>query len=180
MTKKRGMLALVGMLLATACGPGGEETGVGQDEELRLARADSVATAEGVYDSAVFDTIQWETPEAKLERGALVWRVSCVKCHGMEGGGDGNLATDHGFAVPDMGARRRHGRASTTFSTSWRVTWRRSDTGCSSATNRRCRPGACTAFPTAMSMRSPLTSTACSGSPPQTNSAKSNDDGRAR
>jgi mono/diheme cytochrome c family protein len=103
MTRKRGMLTMVGILLATACGPGEEETGVGQDEALRVARADSVATAEGIYDSAVFDTIQWETPEAKLERGALVWRVSCVKCHGMEGGGDGSLATEHAFAVPDMG-----------------------------------------------------------------------------
>ena len=102
MTKKCGLLAMVGMLLATACGPGEEQTAAQDPEALRLARADSVATAEALYDSAVFDTIQWESPEARLERGALVWRVSCVKCHGMQGQGDGNLATEHAFQVPDM------------------------------------------------------------------------------
>jgi mono/diheme cytochrome c family protein len=102
MVKKYGLLAMVGMFLAAACGPGDEETAVQDAAALRLARADSVATAEEVYDSAVFDTIQWESAEARLERGALVWRVSCVKCHGLQGRGDGNLAVEHSLQVPDM------------------------------------------------------------------------------
>jgi mono/diheme cytochrome c family protein len=102
MTKKHGMIALVGVLLAAGCGPGAEEEAAQRAEDLRLARADSVATAETMYDSSVFDTIQWESQEATLERGALVWRVSCQKCHGMDGRGEGQLAQEHGLQMPDL------------------------------------------------------------------------------
>jgi mono/diheme cytochrome c family protein len=67
-----------------------------------MARADSVATAEAMYDSAVFDTIQWASQDTLLARGALVWRVSCQKCHGMEGRGDGALAVEHTLDMPDL------------------------------------------------------------------------------
>lgn len=102
MTMRHGMLVLFGVLLSSGCGPSEEEQAAQQAEDLRLARADSVATAEAMYDAAVFDTIQWESQEAKLERGALVWRVSCQKCHGMEGRGDGSLAVEHTLAMPDL------------------------------------------------------------------------------
>lgn len=102
MTMKHGMIALVGVLLASGCGPSAEEEAAQQADDLRLARADSVATAEAMYDSSVFDTIQWESTEATLERGALVWRVSCQKCHGMDGRGDGSLAQEHTLQMPDL------------------------------------------------------------------------------
>lgn len=102
MTTRHVMLVLGGVLLASACGPGAEEQAAQQAEELRMARADSVATAEAMYDSSVFDTIQWASRDTLLARGALVWRVSCQKCHGMGGRGDGALAVEHSLNVPDL------------------------------------------------------------------------------
>lgn len=51
-------------------------------------RADSAKMVEAAYDSTVFDTIQWQTEEAALERGGLVYRISCSSCHGEGGRGD--------------------------------------------------------------------------------------------
>ena len=102
MTTRQGTLVVVGMLLASGCSPSDEEQAAQEEADLELARADSVTTAEAMYDSAVFDTIQWESPDALLERGALVWRVSCQKCHGVEGRGDGSLTMEHALQTPDM------------------------------------------------------------------------------
>lgn len=53
-----------------------------------LTRADSAEMALARFDSTVFDTIQWQTQDAATERGGLVYRVSCMTCHGEGGLGD--------------------------------------------------------------------------------------------
>lgn len=82
-------------------------------------RADSVEMAMAAFDPAAFDTIQWETPQAAVERGGLVYRISCSKCHGDGGRGNGNfvlqgdtlrppsfLAADWRFADDPVGLRQ--------------------------------------------------------------------------
>ncbi len=69
---------------------------------MQAARADSVRMAEEAYDATVFDTINWESSEARIQRGAIVWRASCAKCHGAEGRGDGEFARQLGLEVPSF------------------------------------------------------------------------------
>lgn len=94
-------LALSSLVLISAAGCGGES-----EEEvaarMQAARADSVRMAEATYDAMVFDTVNWESSEARIQRGAIVWRSSCEKCHGAEGRGDGELATQLGLEVPSF------------------------------------------------------------------------------
>lgn len=71
-----------------------------QTEARQLARADSVARAEAEYDPAVFDTVRWGSDGERLERGAVVWRFSCRKCHGTTGMGDGETAQDLDIDMP--------------------------------------------------------------------------------
>ncbi|MGD8698133.1 MAG: c-type cytochrome [Gemmatimonadales bacterium] len=66
------------------------------------AQADSVRMAEDMYDATVFDTISWESPQARLERGAVVYRSSCGKCHGTNGGGNGEDALRLQIEVPSF------------------------------------------------------------------------------
>ena len=54
-------------------------------------RADSVDIAMKAFDATVFDTIVWETSNTAIQRGGLVFRISCAKCHGDLGAGDGNF-----------------------------------------------------------------------------------------
>jgi mono/diheme cytochrome c family protein len=83
-------------------------------------RADSVQLATAAFDPAAFDTIAWTTDAEAMERGSLVYRISCSKCHGTEGRGDANfvargdtlrppslLAADWRFAEDPMGLRRQ-------------------------------------------------------------------------
>lgn len=59
--------------------------------DLAAIRADSVAIAAAAFDPAAYDTITWETAQAALERGGLVFRVSCAKCHGDGGRGNAHF-----------------------------------------------------------------------------------------
>lgn len=63
-------------------------------------RADSVAMAAAAFDSTGFDTIAWNSPDDALTRGGMVYRVSCTKCHGVTGAGDGDLVTDGASEAP--------------------------------------------------------------------------------
>jgi mono/diheme cytochrome c family protein len=55
------------------------------------SRADSVAIAQAAFDASAFDTITWKTAQESVERGGLVYRISCSKCHGDGGRGNGNF-----------------------------------------------------------------------------------------
>ena len=85
----------------------------------QTTRADSVAIADSVFDATAFDTISWESSQEAIERGGLVFRISCSKCHGDGGRGNGNfvvagdtlrppsfLATDWRFVDDAVGLRR--------------------------------------------------------------------------
>jgi mono/diheme cytochrome c family protein len=73
-------------LLTAAMACSGEPA---REPEVTVSGADSVAMAAALYDPANFDSIQWETPAAALERGSVVFSYSCAKCHGPRGEGDG-------------------------------------------------------------------------------------------
>ena len=83
-------------------------------------RADSVGLAVAAFDATLFDTISWETEQAAIDRGGLVYRISCSKCHGDAGRGNGNfvlqgdtlrppsfLATDWRFVDDGPGLRQQ-------------------------------------------------------------------------
>lgn len=74
-------LLLVAVGLSAACG--GEPRA-----PQAQAPVDSTPLAQAAYDPAMFDTISWPTLEAALERGQVVYRYSCMKCHGETGLGD--------------------------------------------------------------------------------------------
>lgn len=95
-------LALAALIGLAACGGGEEQPERDPETTLRQARADSVAQAEARYDPAAFDTIQWESWSQRAERGRLVYNVSCRKCHGTEGRGDGETATRFQLEVPSL------------------------------------------------------------------------------
>ncbi len=55
------------------------------EELAAAAQADSLTMAQEAFDSASFDTVTWESRQARVDRGAVVYRYSCVKCHGGTG-----------------------------------------------------------------------------------------------
>lgn len=61
------------------------EEGPSPEELAAAARADSLRMAQEAFDSAAFDTVTWESPQARVDRGAVVYRYSCVRCHGDTG-----------------------------------------------------------------------------------------------
>jgi len=91
-------LVVSAVLMLSACG--GQETEAEREARLQQAQRDSVIMADSMYDAAIFDTLTWETDEARLERGGVVWRTSCQKCHGAHGEGDGELAQQFDLTVP--------------------------------------------------------------------------------
>lgn len=90
MRKATPVLLLAAISFALACAP---EAGPAVDEAAmaQAAHSDSVATAAAAYDAAAYDSITWENQAARLDRGGLVFAVSCSKCHGVEGLGDANF-----------------------------------------------------------------------------------------
>ena len=83
-------------------------------------RADSVALADSVFSPAAFDTIKWKSKAEAIERGSLVFKISCVRCHGDGGGGRTNvvfqgdtlnppsfLGKDWALATDTMGLRKK-------------------------------------------------------------------------
>lgn len=82
-----GLLALTCSIAFAACGPAPEPP----EEVQGPTRADSVGMAMLAFDASVFDTIAWESDQARSERGGLVYRISCSKCHGDHGAGDGGF-----------------------------------------------------------------------------------------
>ena len=57
---------------------------------------DTLAVANAEFDEAVFDTIQWPSDSAAVVRGAVVWKIGCAQCHGLEGRGDAHFVNERG------------------------------------------------------------------------------------
>jgi mono/diheme cytochrome c family protein len=102
----RKLAGLVVVLLVGGCGGGEEDTEpqIPRAEALRAARADSVAHATEIFDATVFDTLTWESDNARWERGGVVWSFTCSRCHGADGAGKGNDAVNFNIVVPDVTA----------------------------------------------------------------------------
>lgn len=83
----RVVAVVAAMATLTACG--GREPA--QEQAQGPSSSDSATYAASLFDAAAFDTISWQTPQAALERGAVVFRFSCRKCHGESGAGDGGF-----------------------------------------------------------------------------------------
>jgi mono/diheme cytochrome c family protein len=88
-TMRRAISSLVAVctIAALGCGPAPQV----EDEVQGPTRADSVGMAMQAFDASVFDTIAWESDQVRSERGGLVYRISCAKCHGDHGQGDGGF-----------------------------------------------------------------------------------------
>ena len=90
-------------LAFSGCAPGEPA----EDEAAADTAGASFVEAQTAYDPAAFDTITWETPEAALERGEVVYRFSCLRCHGERGLGDsgfvrgGDTLRPPSFREPD-------------------------------------------------------------------------------
>lgn len=113
---RRSIPTIIAFAWLSACGG---EPPAQEPVEQGPSRADSVAIAVAAFEPATFDTIKWETPQAAVERGGLVYRISCAKCHGDGGRGNGNfvmggdtlrppsfLTADWRFANDPMGLRQ--------------------------------------------------------------------------
>ena len=68
----------------SGCAPGEPS----DDEASADTAATSMTMAQEAYDPTAFDTLTWESDQAALERGQVVYRFSCQKCHGERGVGD--------------------------------------------------------------------------------------------
>ena len=49
------------------------------------------AVAQAAYSPTMFDSIDWVSEQAAIERGSVVYNSSCTKCHGDQGRGDTGL-----------------------------------------------------------------------------------------
>jgi mono/diheme cytochrome c family protein len=63
----------------------------GEPPEEVVASLDSIQLAREAFDPTMFDTVSWESREETLARGQVVYRFSCLKCHGEGGLGDGGF-----------------------------------------------------------------------------------------
>ncbi len=81
-------LPLVVALFAVACGPTEEEIAAEAAAAAAAAQDSMMAAAERMFDASVFDTVTWETPQKRADRGAQVYTFSCARCHGDDGLGD--------------------------------------------------------------------------------------------
>ena len=114
---RRSLPIIAALLWIGACG--GEPPA--QEQAVQgPTRADSVQLAATAFDPAAFDTITWANQQEAIERGGLVFRISCSKCHGDGGRGNGNfvmqgdtlrppsfLTKDWRFANDPMGLREQ-------------------------------------------------------------------------
>jgi len=94
-------VSLAAVFLTVGCGggePPAQEVAEGPD---------SAAMAQEAYDPTMFDTVSWESQDAAVERGQVVYRFSCMKCHGEKGLGDaafvrgGDTLRPPSFREPD-------------------------------------------------------------------------------
>jgi mono/diheme cytochrome c family protein len=65
-------------------------------------KAERIQQAHGMYSPQLFDSIAWESPEARSLEGNTVFAAKCRKCHGTLGLGQTDYATDRGLEVPSL------------------------------------------------------------------------------
>jgi mono/diheme cytochrome c family protein len=92
MTMRTASLTLL-VLLAAACG--------GHDFEPP-DRSERVQAAAEAYDSSMFDSLTWESDEARELAGNTVYAETCRRCHGPLGRGETEYARERGLTVPSL------------------------------------------------------------------------------
>lgn len=117
---RRTIVTLTVLTWLGACGGEAPPPPPAEEPPPTLTRADSVEMALAAFDSTVYDTIQWASDDDAIKRGGLVYRVSCMTCHG-EGGTGGRgfivegdtlrppsfVTASWPFASDPVGLRRR-------------------------------------------------------------------------
>jgi len=114
MTRSIGLLIAIGFFAACSNEP------PPPPQTTADVRADSVGIASLAFQPAAFDTIAWDTPELAIDRGSVVFAISCSKCHGESGRGNAGfvfqgdtlrppsfLASEWRFADDPMGLRKQ-------------------------------------------------------------------------
>lgn len=96
------LLAVVALAFLAGAGCSKGESEAEMAAKKQAARADSVRIAEEMFDASAFDTLTWESDSARVQRGAVVWSSSCIKCHGANGGGNGEVAVQFELEVPSF------------------------------------------------------------------------------
>jgi mono/diheme cytochrome c family protein len=92
-TRMRRMLTVaVGLLALSACKHEIEPP----DREARLA------DAETRFQEQEFDTLSWESDDARALEGNAVYAAKCRNCHGTLGVGGTEYATSRGLDVPSL------------------------------------------------------------------------------
>lgn len=62
--------------------------------------AETEADSERVYGPAVYDTVNWASERAAIDRGREIYVWSCAHCHGEEGRGDGGRVVNGDTLLP--------------------------------------------------------------------------------
>jgi len=85
----RRIALLLPLALATVtCGPSAEDQAAAAAAAAAAVEDSLQAVSMAAYDASVFDTLTWESPEKRMERGQQVYNFSCSRCHGPTGLGD--------------------------------------------------------------------------------------------
>lgn len=87
-------LALAALVAMSACQP--EHEFEPPDREERVQAADSL------YSAALFDTVAWESEDARALDGNLVFSARCRQCHGPMGGGETEYAAERELEIPSL------------------------------------------------------------------------------
>lgn len=90
--------ALSALLVASALAAGGCE----QHEFRPPDRTVQEAEAQAQFEPAAFDTIEWDSPEARVQVGNIVFAAHCRKCHGVLGRGATEYAQQEDLDVPSL------------------------------------------------------------------------------
>ena len=65
-------------------------------------REAQVAAADSLYATISFDTVTWESQDARALDGNVVFSSSCRQCHGPLGRGGTEYAAERGLDVPSL------------------------------------------------------------------------------
>jgi mono/diheme cytochrome c family protein len=65
-----------------------------QEATARLSDAEETVAADRQYDAAAYDTVEWASESAAIDRGRDIFLWACADCHGEEGRGDGGRVID--------------------------------------------------------------------------------------
>lgn len=88
------LVALAASAAVAGCEP--------EREFERPDREERVQVAESLYSPALFDTVAWESGDARALDGNLVYSARCRQCHGPLGRGETEYAAERDLAVPSL------------------------------------------------------------------------------